>query len=189
MWICLVVCGLKWEKVVNSLLTGNFNRSLDDKQRFAIPRQLRGAMNFPNNTVMYLAPGTDGSLSLYTEHEFSQLASQLDQGSPTRSDIRAFSRIFFAQAQRVEVDRQGRVRIPPELHAMAGLTKETKEIVLLGVRDHVEIWEQQRWNNYLTVQQPHYDDFAETAFSDHLPQPTGANNSATETNGRPAQPR
>ncbi len=190
MWICLDVCGLLWEKMVNPLLTGNFVRSLDDKQRFAIPRPLRGALGFPNNTIMYLAPGTDGSLALYTEKEFAALASQLDRGSPTRSDVRAFSRMFYAQAQRVEADRQGRVRIPPELHTLAGLSKE---VVLLGVRDHIEIWDRQRWSEYLEVKQTQYDEIAETAFSENLTsqrmETKPASEPQSETDSLPAQPR
>ena len=148
--------------VVNALLTGNFVRVLDDKQRLAIPRRLREALDFPSKKGMYLAPGTDGSLALYTEETFFRLAQQLDSGSPTRADVRAFSRLFYAQAQSVELDRQGRLRIPQELYQLASLSKE---IVLLGVRDHIEIWDALRWNKYLDTKQLHYDDIAETAFS------------------------
>ncbi len=148
------------------LLTGSFHRNLDDKCRFALPKPIRDALGHTNCTVLYLAPGTDGSLVVYTEPSFMQLGDQLGHGSPTAHDIRAFSRLFYAQAQRVETDRQGRLRIPAEL---ARLSRLGKEIVLLGVRDHLEIWDRTRWESYLDQKQPYYDEIAESAFGGPSP--------------------
>lgn len=146
-------------------LTGTFARTIDEKQRLAIPKRLRDALSNSSDvvtTVLYAAPGTDGSLALYTEDSFTRLAEQLSAVSPTGQDVRAFSRLFFSQAQRLEIDRQGRVRVPPELVQMAKLTKE---VVLVGVRDHLELWDKKRWETYVNKQQSHYDDLAEKAFS------------------------
>ncbi len=174
-------------------LTGTFLRSLDEKCRFAIPKRLRDALGHPNNSLLYLAPGTDGSLALYTQEAFSKLAVQLDQGSPTRQDVRAFSRLFFTQAQSVEIDRQGRVRIPPELMNLASLSKE---VFLLGVRDHLEIWDRQRWEEYLAQKQTQYDEIAENAFTEAsrtaiLPRGPVSTESfqPAEAGPRPTQPR
>jgi MraZ protein len=110
---------------------------------------------------LYLAPGTDGSLSLYPEVAFTQLADRLSESSPAGQDVRAFSRLFFAQAQRVEADSQGRFRVPPELFAQAGLKDE---VVLIGVRDHIELWDVGRWDQYLDSKRENYDQIAENAF-------------------------
>jgi MraZ protein len=174
-----------------TFLTGSFRRSLDEKLRFAMPKQLREALRSNERTpTLYIAPGTDQSLALYTEEAFSQLGQQLGSGSPTAQNVRAFSRMFYAQAQCVEMDRQGRVRIPVELAEMAAITKE---IMLLGVRDHVEIWDRQRWESYLDELKPSYDRIAETAFLTQPGSPviTGPNVSATESgvDVRPTQPR
>jgi MraZ protein len=71
-------------------------------------------------------------------------------------------RLFFAQAQQVELDSQGRIRVPSELATFAGLGKE---VVLLGVQDHLEVWAAEEWRKYLAQKQPHYDEIAETALS------------------------
>jgi MraZ protein len=160
------------------LLTGTFLRSLDEKLRFSIPKPLREALGRPNHSVLYLAPGTDGSLALYAEQVFAQLADQLGRGSPTAQDVRAFSRMFYAQAQRVETDRQGRVRVPQQLAELASLGGE---IVLLGVRDHLEIWDRCRWEEYLATKQPSYDQIAESAFAVNRDGVLGGG-----TQGRPA---
>jgi MraZ protein len=144
------------------LLTGAYPRTLDEKCRLAIPKRVRDALGQVEPVVMYLAPGTDGSLALYTEAAFMRLGDKLSQGSPTGQDVRAFSRLFYAQAHPVEVDRQGRVRIPSELALLAGLSRE---IVLVGVGDHLEIWDRDRWSAYLANMQTHYDEIAEKAFA------------------------
>ena len=115
------------------------------------------------NAVVYVAPGTDGSLAIYTEAAFGRWAERLSQASPTRQDVRAFSRLFYGQAQCVELDTQGRIRIPPELTSLANLNKE---VVLVGVQDHLELWSAERWKSYLAEKQSQYDQIAEAAFGE-----------------------
>ena len=143
------------------LLTGAFSRSIDDKLRVAIPKRLREVLGSDKPLGVYIAPGTDQSLALYTEEAFARLADRLAQASPTRQDVRTFNRLFYARAQRVELDSQGRVRIPPELAELARLDKE---VMLLGVQDHMEVWAADRWKSYLAERRGHYDEIAEAAF-------------------------
>lgn len=143
------------------MLTGTFVRSVDEKLRVAIPKRMRVALQCPEGGGLYVTPGTDDSLALYTEEAFANLAQRLARVSPTRQDVRAFIRLFFSRVQRVEVDKQGRVRIPQDLAELARLEKE---VVLLGVQDHLEVWAAERWAAYLAEKQPHYDEIAEAAF-------------------------
>jgi MraZ protein len=175
------------------LLTGSFHRLLDEKLRFALPKPVRDAIGQADESVLYLAPGTDGSLALYPEESFARLASRLEHGSSDGRDVVAFSRLFYAQVQRVELDRQGRLRLPIELAELAGLRKE---IVLLGVRDHLELWNRETWENYLQQTQPHYDELAARALAgggaSTLPsgaQVTFGSPVVEPAPGRPARPR
>lgn len=143
------------------LLTGTFGRSVDEKLRVAIPKSLREAIDGEPGCVLFVAPGTDGSLAIYTESSFAQLGERLTGVSPTQQNVRAFTRLFYARAQRVELDSQGRIRVPAELAELAGLGREA---VLLGVQDHLELWAVERWRQYLTDRQAHYDEIAEAAF-------------------------
>lgn len=144
------------------LLTGTFARAVDEKLRIAIPKPLRDALGALAQGILYVTPGTDGSLALYTEESLARLAERLAQASPNAQDVRAFSRLFYARAQAVELDRQGRVRIPPELAQLSGLNKEA---VLIGVQDHLELWDRLRWEQYVVLQQRQYDQIAEAAFA------------------------
>ena len=143
------------------LLTGTFTRAVDEKLRIAIPKPLREALGAAGSGLLYVTPGTDGSLALYTEVTLARLADRLAQSSPNAQDVRAFSRLFYARAQSVELDGQGRVRIPPELAQLSGLSKEA---VLIGVQDHLELWDRGRWEQYVAQKQSQYDHLAETAF-------------------------
>lgn len=152
------------------LLTGTYTRTLDEKYRLAIPKRWRELLSEWVKRAFFVAPGTDGSLAIYTEQAFSRLAERLEKSSPTQQDVRAFSRLFYAQAQSVELDLQGRIRIPMELAKLAGLVREA---VLLGVHDHMELWDRQRWEAYRNDKAPKYDQLAEVAFE---PRPGGLTN-------------
>jgi MraZ protein len=143
------------------LLTGTFTRSIDEKLRVAIPKRLREVMGAPPQGGLFVAPGTDRTLAIYTEDAFRELAERLALASPTQHQVRDFTRLFYARAQRVELDAQGRIRIPPELAELAGLGNEA---VLVGVRDHLELWDRGRWDSYLAERQSRFDEIAEAAF-------------------------
>jgi MraZ protein len=142
------------------LLTGTYERALDDKQRLALPKRFREILGAESQTL-FLTPGTDGSLSLFPEPAFARMAEKLAARSPTAHEVRAFGRLLYAQTQSVELDSQGRVRIPPDLALAANLQKD---VVLLGVQNHMELWDKALWERYLAGQQPRYDEIAEAAF-------------------------
>lgn len=142
------------------ILTGNYSRSLDEKLRVAIPKEVRDILALQPGGAMYVAPGTDSSLVMFTEAEFARFAQRLEASSPTQQNVRAFMRLFYSQAHRVEVDKQGRVRIPPELAERAQLKKD---VMLLGVRDHLELWDLQQWKAYWSNKSDDYDNLAESA--------------------------
>lgn len=166
LWGFVGLGGDLWQEVNDTryrdmLLTGTFSRSIDQKSRVAIPKRLREALGSARGGILYIAPSTDRSLAIYTEESFGQLAERLKRSSPTEQHVRAFTRLFFAAAQQVEIDAQGRIRIPSELVELAALEKE---VILLGVQDHLELWSAERWRTYLADKQARFDEIAEAAF-------------------------
>ncbi len=143
------------------LLTGSYRRSLDDKMRLAVPKQLRDALGFPDKNSLFIAPGTDRVLVIYTAEVLEQIGQTLSKMSPAARETRDFSRLFYAQAQPADVDRQGRLRIPPELAKLSNLLSE---VVVVGVRDRIELWDATAWDQFLLKMQPSYDDLAESVF-------------------------
>ncbi|MEZ6136249.1 MAG: hypothetical protein R3C53_15245 [Pirellulaceae bacterium] len=149
------------------LLTGSYRRTLDDKLRLAIPKQLRDVLGFPETKSLFIAPGNDRALVIYTAEVLEQIGNTLSKLSPAAKQTRDFSRLFYAQAQPADVDRQGRLRVPPELAKLAGWEGEgfSGEIVILGVRDRIEIWSAVAWDAFLSQTQPSYDELAESVFA------------------------
>lgn len=141
------------------LLTGTHPRTLDDKKRLALPKRLREQLG--QVTQLFVTPGPDKSLWVYTPADLERLSQQLDQQSATDADARVFRRLFFAQMEAVDIDKTGRILIPDRLSEFAGLKHE---LILLGVRDHLEIWDAARWQGYLEEHGPRFDGAAEKAF-------------------------
>lgn len=143
------------------LLTGTFLRAVDEKLRLAIPKRLRDALIGEGEPELFVTPGNDGSLSVYNAITLESLARRLAASSPAKNEVRGFSRLFYSRAECVEIDGQGRLRIPQALAELAGIGRE---VMLLGVQDHLEIWDRRRWETYLATHCERYDDLAEQAF-------------------------
>ena len=54
-------------------------------------------------------------------------------------------RRIIAPAQEVEIDKSGRIMIPPTLRDYAGFTKEC---IVLGVERSIEIWDEGKYHQY-----------------------------------------
>lgn len=150
------------------VLTGSYRRTLDDKLRLSIPKPLKLSLGFPQQTNLYIAPGTDRSLVIYTQATLEKLGNALDRLSPAAKEARAYARLFYSQVQAAEVDRQGRMRIPVEL---AQLAEIKSDVVLVGVRDRMELWNTTHWDQFLKQTQPMYDDLAESVLGECLGKP------------------
>jgi MraZ protein len=142
------------------LLTGTHPRTLDDKYRVALPKRMRELMGEPG--VLFVTPGSDQTLWIYTEGELEKLAKRLDESPATDAEARLFRRLYFAQTESVDVDKAGRILVPDRLAKFAGLLKE---IVLIGVRDHLELWDAAKWNAYVEANSAKFDETAEQAFA------------------------
>lgn len=141
------------------LLTGTHPRTLDDKKRFALPRRVRETLGNPEH--LFVTPGQDRCLWLFSQEALERLADRLDQSPATDAEVRVFRRLYFAQTEAVDVDKSGRVLVPDRLVQFAGLQRD---VVLLGVRDHLELWDAGRWQAYLAENAGRFDKVAEQAF-------------------------
>lgn len=142
-------------------LTGTYSRNLDDKHRLAVPKRLREEFSKKQLTCLYIAPGTDKSLALYSPAAFESLGKLLAERSSSRADVRNYLRLFYSRAEKVELDSQGRIRIPERLVSFAQLQHD---IILLGVHDHAEIWDKELWDKFLSQTGPDFDEMATHAF-------------------------
>lgn len=147
-------------------LTGRFERSLDDKSRIAVPKTLREEFSTSaaaeGVTQLYVAQGQNKSLALYAPVQFEGLAKRLESSSSSRAEVLNFQRLLFSGAEKVELDGQGRIRIPERLAEFAQLKKD---VMLLGVQDHAEIWDKAVWNQFEQEHSARFDEMAQAAFA------------------------
>jgi MraZ protein len=68
------------------------------------------------------------------------------------------NRYFFAGASEAQPDKQGRVLVPGTLARKAGIDRE---VVIVGVRDHLEIWDRAGWEQHVTEMEGSAEDVAE----------------------------
>lgn len=139
-------------------LTGTYQRALDDKQRLAIPKRLRDAMGESELRELYVAPEVNRSLSVFSPRTFERRAARIEELSTARSS--SYLRLYYSQAERVEIDGQGRIRLPERLVEFAKLRQD---VVLLGVHDHIEIWDSSVWDAFLQEHSQEFDRLAREA--------------------------
>jgi MraZ protein len=137
------------------LLTGTYPRTLDEKNRLVFPKRIREQLREPGQERpdrLYLSPGPDKCLWIYPVGGIEELArKQLNEAPATDAEVRAFRRLFFAETEWVDMDRSGRILIPDRLKQFAGLENE---VVLIGVIDHLELWDGPRWQRYVADNSP-----------------------------------
>jgi MraZ protein len=123
------------------MFLGEYKHTLDGKGRVSLPRRFRDA----TGSRVVVSKGFEGSLAVYTADGYSAFLDQLLSGGEFARDMRAVRRHFTAGASEVEIDSAGRVSLTPVLREFAGLTKE---VVVAGVGDHIEIWDAAAWAAY-----------------------------------------
>ena len=123
------------------MFTGEYRHSVDDKGRIAVPSKFRAQLDSGAVVSRWL----DSCLAIHTKAGWDALADKIATLQITDERSRRFSRFIFAGALEVSLDGQGRVLIPTYLREMAGLEAEA---VVVGSRDHAEIWAPARWDDY-----------------------------------------
>ena len=121
------------------MFTGEYHHNLDAKGRMMIPAKFRedGYNEFT------LTRSLDGCLSLYAIPEWKELEEKLQALPMTNKQARTLKRFLLGSAISCECDKQGRILIPQTLREKAALEKD---VVLLGVGDHAEIWAESLWS-------------------------------------------
>jgi len=136
------------------LFIGEYRHGLDVKGRIIVPAKFRDGLG----DKFVLTKGLDGCLFAYSKEEWANFEAKIRELPLTNKDARAFVRFFFAGATECEIDKQGRTLIPPMLRDYAGLNKE---LVIIGVLNRVEIWSQEKWENYSEAEDLEADVLAE----------------------------
>lgn len=137
------------------MLIGEYTHTIDDKNRVSLPSKFRSLMG----KKIVITPGLDQCLFAFTTKEWEKIADKLSENSSMLSaDMRSFTRYMFGGAVEAEVDNIGRVLVPDFLRERANL--KTK-VVLIGVQNRVEIWNEKSWGDYKRQVEKSADGLAE----------------------------
>lgn len=136
------------------MLIGEYQHTLDTKKRLAIPAKLRKELG----ERAILTRGLNNCLFVYPMKQWEKLTEKLSQLPVGQGDTRSFLRLLFSGAVEVELDQLGRVLVPDYLKTYAGLGTR---VVIAGVFDRLEVWDEDRWNNYKTEVEKNTDMIAE----------------------------
>jgi len=136
------------------MFIGEYQYSLDEKKRLAIPSKFRQALG----KKAILTRGLDGCLFLYPQKEWEKLAQKLGRLPLGQADARGFQRIMLSGAMEVSFDSLGRILIPDYLKNYALLEKK---VVIVGLYNHIEIWAIKLWRKYQEKVQKEVGDIAE----------------------------
>jgi MraZ protein len=123
------------------VFTGEYRHTVDDKGRIAVPARFRAQLA----DGAFVSSWIDGCLAIHTRSGWEALAAKVAGLPLTDPRARRFERVIFARAFEAELDRQGRVVVPAYLREDAGLESEA---VIVGSREHAEIWAPDRWAAY-----------------------------------------
>ncbi len=136
------------------MFIGEYIHSVDDKKRLSVPAKFRKDLG--KKAVITL--GLNKCLSLYPTKEWNIFAEKLSKLSMGKSEDRGFSRAMLSGAFEVEIDSIGRILIPEALKGYAGLKEK---VVLTGVYDRVELWDETTWKTYKAEMVASADSMAE----------------------------
>lgn len=157
--IIMVDSGILWKKVGIKMLIGQFHHNLDEKNRLVIPTKYRLELG----ESFIITKGLEKCLYVYSNKEWEKLVSKLSTLPFNKKDTRGYLRFFFSGASDIGLDKSGRVSICEPLINYAGLKGKC---VVIGVNDHLEIWDEDAFNSYLDDNASSLADIAENLFDE-----------------------
>ncbi|MBN2550582.1 MAG: division/cell wall cluster transcriptional repressor MraZ [Anaerolineales bacterium] len=118
---------------------GQFYHTLDEKGRLTVPARFRELLTSEGGFIMR---GFDNNLMVVLTRTFEAMSHRLNQMSMTDPTVRSLKRFLFSGADRVDVDRAGRILITQYLRQVASLESD---VVIVGSGHYFEIWSLENW--------------------------------------------
>ena len=122
-------------------LLGAHSYQLDPKGRVSLPARFRDAFG----EGAWITVGQDGCLFAFPRAEWERRSEEVAASPLSDATGRAYARMFFGSSDEAKLDGQGRLTIPGRLREAVGIRKD---VVVLGVRDRMEIWDRESYERY-----------------------------------------
>ena len=124
------------------MFRGGSTVNLDAKGRLALPTRYRGSLEDRCQGQVVLTVHDDGCLLLYPQPDWDEIERKLVRLPNQNKRTRTLQRMLLGHATELEIDKSGRILIPPRLREFAGLEKR---VVLAGLGNKFEIWNEEAW--------------------------------------------
>jgi len=137
------------------VLTGEYRNTIDEKGRILIPSKLRSALG--DNSTLIITRAVDPCLWIMLPPFFENIRAKIMDGPGAMFDanLRLLQRRIIAPAMECEIDKSGRLLVPPQLRDSVGLQLR-EESVMLGISIYLELWSVDAYNNFLTESEPSF---------------------------------
>jgi MraZ protein len=136
------------------MLIGEYKHTLDPKKRLSLPSKWRKELG----SELVITRGLDNCLFVYPLKEWEKITEKISELPLGQADTRSFNRFFLSGATEVEVDSVGRILVPDFLKEFGKLESS---VVLAGIYNRIEIWDEKRWETYKSSIEQQADALAE----------------------------
>ena len=136
------------------MLIGEYRHTLDPKKRLSLPSKWRKELG----SELVITRGLDNCLFVYPLKEWEKITEKIGELPLGQADTRSFNRFFLSGATEVEVDSVGRILVPDFLKEFGKLESS---VVLAGIYNRIEIWDEKRWETYKSSIEQQADALAE----------------------------
>ena len=136
------------------MFIGEYKHNLDSKGRIIIPSKFRDELH----STFVLARGLDSCLTIYSIEQWNKMFEEINKLPTTKKNARSYVRMLTSTASECTPDNQGRIQIPSFLSKPVNITKEC---VVIGANNHVEIWDKATWDAYYQDASNNFEEIAE----------------------------
>ena len=140
------------------MFIGEYHHTIDEKKRLIIPSKFREELG----NEFIITRGIEKCLYVYSKTSWENITNKLATLPFTKKNAREFNRFFLSGATLAEVDKNGRILITSPQFSYANITKEC---VIVGVGERIEIWSAEAWNNFYASASEDMSDIAENLFN------------------------
>ena len=126
-----------------TLLYGDHDLTIDEKNRLLVPADIRRLLDKERDgEAFFITVGRNRKTWLFPERRYEILAGRMESNLSPDENSLAFDQMMFGMASRAEWDKQGRLLLAEKYRTR---TKLGRDVTLVGVRDHLELWNREDW--------------------------------------------
>ena len=136
---------------------GSYQHTIDHKGRISIPARFRRQLSGDAEETFVILRGLESCIALYPSDEFRRLDERLRGRSFSDENNRRYQRMMLFDSRDETLDAQGRIALPPRLITHAKLAKD---VLVVGLLDHLEVWNPELFESYLQSSNRSYEEIA-----------------------------